>query len=113
MNGRQTLPCIGRSLLIGLLLFAASTIANAAALRGQLVRVAPNGSRFPAAGITVTVYNQQMGRSIAVRTGPDGMYYLQIPPGYYNLEVWLSNVPAVYVIQVNEPYTDIAPIAVP
>jgi hypothetical protein len=40
------------------------------------------------------------------------MYYLQLPAGPYYLEVWLSNTPTTYPIQVNEPYTDIPPIAV-
>lgn len=87
--------------------------ALAAALRGRLV----HGNGYPAAGIVVTVYNQGIGRSAPTRTGPDGMYYLQIPAGSYYLEVWINPTPGaqpvVYPIQVGEPYTDIPPIVVP
>jgi hypothetical protein len=93
--------------LVGLLFVAEA--ASAAALRGRLVY--PNGA--PAGGITVTVFNSAIGRSIPVQTGPDGMYYMQIPAGSYYLEIWLGGPqPRVYPIQVGEPYTDIPPIVV-
>jgi hypothetical protein len=45
------------------------------------------------------------------------MYYLQnVPPGTYNLEIWVSTdprvSPVVYVIEVVDPYTDVPPILV-
>ncbi len=69
-----------------------------------------------ATGIAVTVWNAQLGRSSAFFTGGDGMYYLTVPAGAYNLEIWLSRqTPAptlVYNIFVSEPMTDIPQIFV-
>jgi hypothetical protein len=88
--------------------------AEAALIRGRLVRIAPNGQAFPAGGIAVTVYNAQLGRTSPSTTDGNGMYYLNnIPPGGYYLEVWVSNPPRVYPIQVGDPVTDIPPIPVP
>ncbi|MGA3055249.1 MAG: carboxypeptidase-like regulatory domain-containing protein [Candidatus Korobacteraceae bacterium] len=112
MKARRIFSSLRKALIIGVFLLVITPAASAASLRGQLVRVFPNGARAPAPGITVTVYNQALGRSIAVRTDQNGMYYLQLPAGPYYLEVWLSNTPTTYPIQVNEPYTDIPPIAV-
>jgi hypothetical protein len=91
-----------------------STSADAATLRGRLLRVYPNGAQFVAGGIAVTLYSQNLGRSTPATSGPDGMYYLyNIPPGDYNLEIWVSNPPVVYRVQIRDPYTDIPPIRVP
>jgi hypothetical protein len=86
--------------------------AHASTVRGRLVHA--NGS--PAAGLSVTVYNPQTGRSSPAHTGPDGMYYLyNVRSGSYNLEVWTSpgGKPVVYQITVSEPYADVAQIGVP
>jgi len=99
--------------IIGLLLLAITSLASAATVRGQLVRVSPNGARAPVPGIAVTVYNQQLGRSAVARTDQSGMYYLQVPQGSYTLEIWTSNPPRTYSIQVREPYTNIPQIPVP
>jgi hypothetical protein len=87
-------------------------LASAATVRGRLIHA--NG--YFAAGVAVTVFNPQLGRSSPAYTGPDGMYYLyNVPPGYYNLEIWINpgGAPIVYQIQVGEPYTDIPQIGVP
>lgn len=97
------------------LLFFASTFpipARAAALRGRLDHVDQYGRRHPAGGISVTVYRQDIGRSAPSVTDANGMYYLNIPPGAYWLEIWISNPPRAYQISVAEPYTDIPPIVV-
>jgi hypothetical protein len=105
--------------LILLMLLLASlaqpSIAGTSLVRGRLERIAPNGQAFPAQGITVTVFNSQLGRSNPSNSGPDGLYYLyNIPPGPYTLEIWVSNPPMVFQIQVlDQPNTDIAPIRVP
>jgi hypothetical protein len=88
--------------------------ADAATLRGRLYRVYQNGVQAFAGGVPVTLYNQSMGRTSVAYSGPDGMYYLyNIPPGYYTLEVWISNPPIVFQVEVREPYTDIPPVRVP
>jgi hypothetical protein len=95
-----------------LLLVLSTGLASASTVRGRLLHI--NG--YPAAGVAVTVSNQQAGRSSPAYAGPDGMYYLyNVPPGYYYLEIWLRpDAPTMYQIQViNQPYTDIAPISVP
>ena len=100
-----------------LLLIVMSQAAVAATLRGRLERKAPNGASFPAPGIAVTVYRADRGRSRPSFTGPNGMYYLNIPAGLYSLEIWFSRdpraKPMVYQIKVSEPYTDIPPIFIP
>lgn len=106
-----------RVLMQCILLIAMSNFATAAALRGQLLQLAPNGARNPASGITVTVYSPTLGRSAAFQSGRDGIFYLQVPPGSYYLEIWINPNPGaqplVYQIQVNEPYTDIPPLVLP
>jgi hypothetical protein len=91
-------------------------VATAATVRGRLDHVWPNGQRVPAVGFAVTVFRPDTGRTNPYYTGQDGMYYLNVPAGSYSLEIWVStapgSAPAVYVIQVNEPVTDIAPIVV-
>ena len=101
-----------RMALCGFFLVLAAGLAHAATVRGRLIH--QNG--YPATSIAVTVVNSQGVRCSPAYTGADGMYYLfNIPPGPYYLEVWIypGGAPAVYQIQVIEPYTDIAQIAVP
>ncbi|MGA3371168.1 MAG: carboxypeptidase-like regulatory domain-containing protein [Terracidiphilus sp.] len=98
--------------LCGLVMVLAAAMASAATVRGRLIH--KNGS--PAAGIEVSVVGPQGARSVPVRTGADGMYYLfNLPPGSYRLEIWVypGGAPLVYQIQVRDPYTDIAQIGVP
>ena len=65
-----------------LLLVLSTGLASASTVRGRLLHI--NG--YPAAGVAVTVSNQQAGRSSPAYAGPDGMYYLyNVPPGYYYL----------------------------
>ncbi len=96
------------------LLVVMAQAASAATVHGRLVHA---GNGYPAAGVPVTVYNQNLGRSSPANSGPDGMYYLyNVPAGNNNyLEVWMypGAQPVVYQIQVVEPYTDIPQIAVP
>lgn len=106
-----------RAAAFGLLLLAISQTAIAATVRGRLERRAASGAVYPAPGIAVTVYRRDLGRSAPSYTGPDGMYYLNVPAGSYSLEIWLSRDPRVpprtYPIRVADPYTDIPPILVP
>jgi len=102
-----------RAMILGMLLFLfLSPLANASVLRGRLIY--SNGA--PAAGFAITVYNQELGRSVPAYTDATGMYYLNVPAGPYTLEVWVSRDPRVppmtYPIQVAEPNTDIPPIRV-
>jgi hypothetical protein len=84
----------------------------AALVRGRLLR-----GPGTAPGIAVTVWNQQLGRSLPAYSQVDGMYYLtNIPPGIYVLEVWAGGngqPPMTFNIQVNDPSTDINPVIVP
>jgi len=101
-----------------MLVIVMSGAASAAALRGRVERKEPNGSRVPAAGVTVTVYSQSTGRSPSHRTDSDGMYYFTVPAGSYRLEIWPNPAsgakPLRYQIpRVVEPYTDIQPIVLP
>jgi hypothetical protein len=83
-----------------------------ATVRGRLV----HKTGGPAAGLTVTISNQQGVRSAQAHTGPAGMYYLSnIAPGQDYLEIWTSpgSKPLIYRIKVVAPSTDIPEIAVP
>jgi hypothetical protein len=98
-----------------LLLIGFTRPAMAASVRGRLDRPGPNRVRVPASGITVTLSSQR-GRSTPSVTHQDGMYYLNMPAGAYNLEVWIrgtAGAPLVYPVQVREPYTDIPAILLP
>ena len=101
---------ISKVAVYSVLLLAVSQAAHAATVRGRLDRIV-NGRRVPAVGIAVTV-SASGRRSAPAYTKQDGIYYLQnVPPGTYNLEIWISRVqgarPLVYVISVHEPLTDI------
>lgn len=107
--------CFRLTVVVTLLfLFALESCAVAATLRGQIVRVYPNGARAVAGGIAVTVYNQELGRSSPAYSGPDGMYYLNVPAGSYVLEVWTypGSSPITVQVFIREPYTDAAPVFV-
>ncbi|MFZ0321685.1 MAG: carboxypeptidase-like regulatory domain-containing protein [Candidatus Sulfotelmatobacter sp.] len=112
-NFQHQMKSFSRAVLFVLL---ASLCATAANVRGRLDRVLPNGARYPATGVAVTVYNQTLGRSNPSTAGLDGLYYINnIPAGSYYLEVWANpgGQPMVFPIQVFEPYVDIPPIVVP
>lgn len=100
-----------------MLLSTLSTVALAATVRGRLDRVNPNGVRYPAPGVAVTLFNRNSGRSTAAYAGADGLYYLyNVPAGSYYLEVWISRNPSappkVFPVSVADPSTDIPPIVV-
>jgi hypothetical protein len=83
-----------------------------ATVRGRLVH--KNGT--PAAGILVTVSNQQSARSAPAHTGVKGMYYLpNITPGKDYLEIWINpgGKPLIYQVDVVAPSTDLPQITVP
>lgn len=100
-------------LLLSLLAVGASR-ADAAVVRGRLVRQGQ-----PASGIPVTVYSPSAKRTIPVRTDASGAYYIpNIAPGDYTLEIWISNgagaQPAkTQSIKVTEPYLNVVTIALP
>jgi hypothetical protein len=104
-------------MLSGLLTALATELAFAhdvhvATVRGRLV----HKTGGPAAGLTVTISNQQGARSAPAHTGPAGMYYLtNIAPGQDYLEIWPSpgSKPLIYRITVVGPSTDLPQIAVP
>jgi carboxypeptidase family protein len=86
--------------------------ANGATLRGKLERVDQKGRHIPASGIKVTVYGQDTGRSSVSVTDANGMYSLNVRPGNYSLEAWVSSPPKTYPITVVEPNTDIPAIVI-
>jgi hypothetical protein len=90
----------------------AELVPRAATVRGRLV----HKSGAPAAGLTVTISNQQGVRSAPAHTGPAGMYYLpNIAPGQDYLEIWPTpgSKPLIYKITVKAPSTDLPQITVP
>jgi hypothetical protein len=85
--------------------------AHAALVRGRLDRIAA-GKRVAAQGITVTVFSQRAGRSPAVTTNAAGLYYINVPPGPYSLEIWVTKPPRTYQINVSPTNTDVPPIVI-
>jgi hypothetical protein len=85
--------------------------AQSTTIRGQLL----HAGQSPAAGVQVTLLSQSFGRSLPALTGNDGMYYFyNIPLGNYYLEVWTSNPPQAYPVQIwSYPYHDIPRLTVP
>jgi len=100
-----------RAAASGLFLILTAAAASAASVRGQVVH--QNGR--PATGIAVTISDHKNFRSARAKSGEDGMFYLSsIPAGRYYLEVWWNpNAPAVYLITVSEPNTDVPRVKVP
>jgi hypothetical protein len=111
---RSAIKVLRRAGLVLILLLSVSVYLQAATVRGRLVRNSPQG-QFPAAGIAVTVWCEQLGRSAASYSLRDGMYYIpNVPAGYYQIEVWIGPQNALrFPIQVSEPNSDIPPIIVP
>jgi hypothetical protein len=108
-----------KMVLCGLVMVLAMGSAHAvlvprvATVRGRLVHKKGGAA---AAGLTVTISNQQGVRSAPAQTGPAGMYYLpNIAPGQDYLEIWRStgSEPLLYKITVKAPSTDLPQIAVP
>ena len=84
-----------------------------ALVRGRIQR-SYNGQFYPIQGVQVTLNHPQLGRTDPAYSGPDGMYYLyNIPPGSYYLEVWVTNPPWVFNVNVYAPQTDLPPVNVP
>src|SRR5258707_800767 len=75
--------------LVLALFIGAFTETFAATVRGKLFAVGPGGP-VPVGGIAVTVIRPDKKRSQPSFSGPDGMYYINVPPGSYTLEVWFS-----------------------
>jgi hypothetical protein len=85
--------------------------AQSTTVRGQLL----HSGQSPAAGIKVTLFSQTFGRSSPTNTGSDGMFsFYNIPFGNYYLEVWISNPPQAYPVQITgSPYHDLPRLPVP
>ncbi len=114
MQMRRQFVCLA---LLGVgMLALAPTLLAVSTVRGRLLRQGPGG-QYPATGVTVTVLatRSNLGRSAAVYSGSDGMYYLyNIPGGAYQLEIWTSKTQHLtYNITVrNDGFTDISPIVI-
>jgi hypothetical protein len=59
-----------------LLVAITAQAASAATVRGRLVRRALNGVQYPASGVAVTLYNQNLGRSSPAYSGADDVLFL-------------------------------------
>ena len=98
------------AVLILVIIAAVEAIAGGSTVRGRLVRE----GNYPAAGVEVSLLavNTKLGRSSRSYSGTDGMYYIRnVPPGEYDLELWVAKEPVTYRITVRDgEYTDIAPI---
>lgn len=91
-------------------------------VRGQLVRVNPNGQQYPAAQLAVRVTHPDHGPSGFTYSQLDGLYYLVNVPvsrhqqDTYVIEVWLNQRDALRfpnIVARPQQFTDIAPIRVP
>jgi hypothetical protein len=86
------------------------TAAQAATVAGKLL----HRDNTPAAGITLTLANNQ-GRSAPVQSDSNGSYILyNIPAGEYYLEVWVDpRTPQTDKVTINEPSTNLRTEVVP
>jgi hypothetical protein len=88
-----------------------------ATVRGRIDKKG-NVRTYPAAYVKVTLtpraYKDDMEHTMLVYTGPDGMYYFNVPPGSYILRIWLNDKQSKdYLIEVrNQKYVDVAPIVI-
>ena len=107
----KTRIVIFTAIILAGLWLASPSHAQTTTVRGQLLRQ----GQFPAAGAQVTLYSQSFGRSSPSTTGNDGMFYINnVPFGNYYLEVWISNPPQAYPVQVTGyPFHDLPRIPVP
>jgi hypothetical protein len=100
---------------IALLTSAPGASAQAVAfVRGRIVRAGPMAP-YPAGGVAVTVWNATLGRSAPVFTGPDGMFYMSLPPGLFTFEVWspYNQVILAQAFPVGLPQTDVPQMLLP
>ena len=115
-SGKTISKLARRSIALLFLLFVITAAAQAATVRGRLVRNNGYGGIYGVAYVTVTLWNQARGRSAPAVSGEDGMYYFyNVPPDTYYLQVWLyqGRPPLTYIIYVKDSSTDIAPIVLP
>lgn len=108
----RVIKVVRRSIATFFLLSLLTVPVLAANVRGKL----QDREQSPKAYVAVTLYNSQTGRSAAVYTGADGMYYLRnVPAGEYYLEVWIyaNRPPLTYKVTISDPDTDIPPIQTP
>jgi hypothetical protein len=112
VTSHQIIKVLTRFLTTFFLLSALTVSAFAATVRGKL----QDSQQQPKGYVAVTLYSSRTGRSAAVYTGADGMYYLHdVPAGEYFLEVWLyaNQPPLTYKVTITDPGTDIPPIQLP
>lgn len=88
-------------------------------VRGKLVRKMSVWKKLtiPASYVAVTLSVPKTGeRSVPVYTDANGMYYIDIPPGDYILEIWGSEKKVIGSYKIHVPakqYFDVAPITIP
>ena len=102
--------------LLALLVLLLPVLAEAATVRGKLVRSGPQGD-YPAQGIGVTLLspNPSVGRSGKVYSGSQGVYvFYDVSPGNYTLEIWTTaDKPQTQSVAVTDPSTDLPPVRIP
>ncbi|HKR01399.1 MAG TPA: hypothetical protein VJT09_12050 [Pyrinomonadaceae bacterium] len=85
-------------------------------IRGKLVRRGKGRTR-PASYVGVTVATtDRKTRSVPVYTDAEGMYYIDVPPGQYILEIWGGQKQVILSYNIDVPdvqYFDVAPITIP
>lgn len=92
--------------LLAMLLLLLPLDALATNVRGR-VDFALAGGMVPMNGAAVALCVPGSG-CVQYRTGPDGMYYFNVPPGNYVLQV--NAHPPLPVFVPNQPYVDLAPV---
>jgi hypothetical protein len=86
---------VGALALVSILLDPTQSYAQSpwTQVRGRLIGNGYYGPT-PIAGVVLTLYNRQLGRSARALSRPDGTFYFgNIPLGGYFVEVWLPNSP--------------------
>ena len=85
-------------------------------VRGKLIRKIKGGVR-PAASVALTLSIPNTDRrSVPVYSDTEGMYYIDITPGKYVLEIWGSQKEIIKSFNIDVPAVqifDVAPIEIP
>ena len=110
-----------RSIFILFFIATVPQLAGAAVVRGVVYSI--NGYKQPhrEEGVVVDILGLKdsegtnKGRTPQVLSGADGMYYIEVPPGSYTVEIWPSKDLAIspttisIVVKEKDTYVDIKP----
>ena len=98
------------SLALLTLLFVATTAIAGTTVRGR-VYAADGKTPYPSVAVTLRTTD---GKGATVYTDRDGMFYVGVGPGTYDLIIATPRTKKTFrIVAESKEYTDIAPVSVP